>query len=203
MKLKVRLILLIFIFTKSITYSQDLSKLSEDKGFREIKLGSNISKFNCFKLNNSLKPFTYKYYSGIYNEISAYEFIPNSSYPYYKIGDIGIYEIKVLVYQNKIFQIEIIIEKNKDILELLKYRYGNYTSFDNSTIPEYSWNTNNGIAFKLHGYDNKSKLTVNSYILEYEDSLYWKALMEINESKNEAEKRERINKLKEQAKTQF
>lgn len=205
MKLKFYQLFFILLLTSYSTYSQELLKLTEDRGFREIKLGANIDQFNCFKLDNSLRPhITLALYYAVADEITAYIFTPNEDYPYHKIGDVEIFRITVLAHQGRIFEIGINIKKNNDIFELLKYRYGNYTSFDNTVLPKYSWDIKEGITCKLIGYGKADeRLEIKSYVIKYIDNPYWKILSEKNNQKIESIKRAKENELKKQAKNQF
>lgn len=198
------LIALCFIVVfQNYTFSQSLSSLSIDRGFREIKLGSSINNYNCFVLNDNLKPsLSFLFLGDVGEEISAYEFVANADYPYKEIGDIEILQMSVLVRNEKIIRIKLILEKRNDILQLLTYRYGEHTKYEDMVMPKYLWEANSGITCTLIGL-GKMPVTTYSYILEYNDQKYWDSLKEEVTKRQEFNKQVKERKLKEQAKTQF
>lgn len=199
-------IIFIFLFTYQIIFSQSLQTLKEDRGYKEIKLGSNINQYNCFeRIGKATGGQSLVFATAGINQskISVHKFVPNSDYPYYKIGDVDIFEIMVTVHVDRIMSIKFKIEKNNDILPLLKYRYGPNTSYKELVMSTYKWETNDGIVCSLNGYGGIKGMTTYAYILEFEDIGYMALLKEKSLEQREANSRAKEKELRNQARTSF
>lgn len=206
MKFKVKslCVILFFMFSNHILYSQSLYNLKEDKGYKEIKLGNDITEYDCFEQIGRPTGFQSLAFatSGIdQSKILNYKFAPNSQYPYYKIGDVEIYNLEVMTYNQKIYEIKIYLAPHVDILPILKYRFGENTSYDDLLFPSYKWKTNDGIVCELIGYGGGER--IKTYILQYKDEKIADIMKQEAEKQKESNRLERERKLRNQAKSGF
>ena len=135
------------------------------------------------------------------SKMMIYDFVPNSDYPYYKIGNIDLHKMEVMTYKGKIYKITIYLPPHTDILPLLKYRYGEHTKYDELVFPIYEWETSNGITCELMGYGGGSE--VKTYLLKYEDRNIKERIKMDAEKQKEINQRNKERKLREQARTDF
>lgn len=128
-------------------YSQSIERLEENRGFKEIKLGKSIDEFERFVKKDSTN---IKYFGAMgYDADYAFD-IPNSDYE--KIGESEVFKIFVKVYENKIFEINIIFEKSPEIIELLNIAYGKMTMGNNET-KSLIWETKNIRCWYMEFYE--------------------------------------------------
>ncbi len=127
--------LIIFFLGIQLVSSQSSQKLEEKNGFREIKLGNNITDYPNFIKKNSEND----QYFGPWID---FEYILDlKSTRYDKIGNATIHRIFAKTHENKIYAIKIILEKNYEVIELLKSLYGEPT-WDNLQADLIEWKTN-------------------------------------------------------------
>ena len=120
--------ILIFI-TISINYfSQNSQKLDENNGFRDIKLGSEISSYKYALKGTVQNDILYRFYINNNSYSFRYpgaEYVierPNKNFD--KLGNAKILGIFLSVYNNKIYNIKIVIEFTFETYELMKFAFG-------------------------------------------------------------------------------
>lgn len=148
---KIAFYFLILLSSVQSIYSQDLEKLKENNGFRDIKLGSDVQDNLAFIKKDS----TNIKYFGVWTE---YDYIFNHSYykGYDKIGDVEIYRVFVKTFNDKIFDIRLILEKDFEVIELLNLAYGKAT-FDSLEGDSLYWKIDNiecGLSGRWDGIKN-------------------------------------------------
>ncbi len=196
--------LLLFLLVSNTFYAQNLEVLKEDRGYKEIRLGNDISQYNCFKQEgrpHGAQSLALAVGGKDQSKIMVYNFLPNSDYPYYKIGDVEIYKLEVMTYNQKIYEIKIYLAPHVDILPILKYRFGDYTNYDEMIFPTYKWKTNNGIVCELLGYGGDDY--IKTYILKYTDEKITDLMEQEAENQKEFDRLKKERKLKDQAKSGF
>ncbi len=145
--LKCNLKILIFIFLKFSFFAQNIDKLDEKKGFKEILIGDSFDKWK-----SSLK------YNGINNDGSSeYLFIGSCCK---KLFDYNIEQINIVFYQNKIVEIRIITEK----FQKPKNISGEFTEFREDDFKKI-----NDSFISLFGKPSSVEIPENSGIVIY----YW------------------------------
>lgn len=143
MKLKTICLLILLFFSKS--FSQDIKKLENNNGFRSIKLGSEIRNYPNFIKKSEQNS---KYFSPWFE----YDYILNlkKENDFKKIGDAEILQILAKVYNNKIYQIQIVTEKDNEVIEMLETAYGK-PNFDDIKADILGWRTESGIQCEVMG----------------------------------------------------
>jgi hypothetical protein len=159
--IKTLLICLLVLFSPSL-FSQELKNLKEKNGFREIKLGTDVSKYPyLIKQDSSNKKF--------FGNMADYDYIVNHKYTK-KFDSVGNGEIKKVVvktYQKKIFQILLLVDDYYFSIEkMLELNFGKSTSIFNSSL---EWETE-GINLTLFGcVTENSQINCNHLMLIYTD----------------------------------
>ena len=151
MKHKLKYLLIFFAFSNS--YGQDLSELERRHGFKDIKLGMVIDSVKGFKLKKEFKErdqFPAKLYE-----------VEHPSYE--TIGEVKVKEIELKTYKDRIYEINVITEKDARLMKALESLYGK-SDYDmkNET---YFWKTDSLILkFKSEG-KNKLQMLYVSYAI--------------------------------------
>ncbi|WP_435255483.1 hypothetical protein [Tenacibaculum sp. A30] len=132
------LIVLFLIYYTQDSKAQNIERLRINNGFRTIKLGTDVHLYPEFIKKNSSNS---KYF-GFLLEDYHYIFNHKNNRKFDKIGNAKIFRILVKTYQNKIFKIDITLEKNRETSELLKLAFGKPTYNIKNNL---TWKTNNNI----------------------------------------------------------
>ncbi len=143
MKIIKALLICLLVLLSSKLLSQELSNLKEKNGFREIKLGTDVSKYPyLIKQNSSNKTF--------FGNYADYDYIVNQRYTK-KFDSIGNGEIKKVVvktYQKKIFEILLLVDDYYfNIKKMLELNFGKSASIIDSSL---QWETE-GISLTVLG----------------------------------------------------
>ena len=104
---------ILFLFLYTYTNGQDISKLDQKNGFKDINLGANIKKFiHKFDKEEDGKGIGYD----IYSTKDSYEYI----------GYIPIEKVSIFVYKEKVHEIKVFIdlEMYEDVKKVLSKAYG-------------------------------------------------------------------------------
>jgi hypothetical protein len=140
----------LFVFLLSVCLGQNLSELDKRNGFKDIKLGSHIDSVKGFKLKKEFKEkdqFPAKLYEVDHPD-------------YKKIGEVEVYKIELKTYQDLIYEINVIADKDERLMKALESLYGK-SDYDmkNET---YFWKTDNLILkFKSEGKHRLQMLYVS------------------------------------------
>ncbi|WP_034058507.1 hypothetical protein [Lacinutrix jangbogonensis] len=135
--IKIKLFTLLIIIFSSNSFSQNLERLSQNRGFKEIKLGKNINEFDRFVKKDTTN---LKYFGALgYNSDYAYDFIDTE---YENIGNSNVKRIFIWVFDNEIYKIKIYFERSQEVIENLKIAYGEPTSEgSNKNLKSLIWKT--------------------------------------------------------------
>jgi len=175
----IRLItLVVFISFVQTSLSQNLEKLKENNGFREIKLGFDIKDYPEFVKKDSTN---LKYFGAVGSDYN-YIFDQVIKDGYDKIGDADIYRIFAKTFKGKIFKINITLKKDYGTIKMLKLVFGK-PSFENMELGMLRWTTDNNIECEFMGYIEFFK---NDYIRFTEIGI--EKLHEKNKKENEKKK---------------
>ena len=160
---------LIFITISLNCFSQNLQKLDENNGFRDIKLGSEINKYqdeieatvsnHLVYVNNNPYSISYGYDYAIKR--------PNNKYE--KIGEAKILGIFLSVYKSKIREIKVVTEFRLETYELMKLAYGNSLLGESSITA--NWFTKK-IFCSLNATSPKPDITIITYTDRYIDDQF-------------------------------
>lgn len=154
---------LIFFLVFIFCYPQNIEKLKNANGFRDIKLGSNIKEYPNFVKKSKLNEEFFGAWGWNYDYILDQKNEKNLK----KIGEAKIYRVFVKVDDNNvIYQISLVLDKNYDLLTMLDDAYGkpNFVNFD---LGFKNWKTDNNIECELNGFS--TKLETLYYFLTYTD----------------------------------
>lgn len=148
MKYTIKLFLAIF-FVHTMVPGHTQNSLEEKKGFQDIKLGSDITKYEGLQYKKDLKD----------KEIPESKLYVAKGGFYKNVGDIRIYKLEVKSFQDTIFEINILAEKNPDFYRALEKNFGkgNYSIKTNA----YEWNSKSvKLLYQSH---NKKKVQLTYY----------------------------------------
>lgn len=201
---KASLILLLLFLSTNLSNAQNLTVLNDDRGYKEIKLGSDINDYNCFEKKGNptgIASLSLALGGKDQSKIVIHNFHPNLDFPYYDIGDIKINGIEVMTYDEKIYEITLFLSPHRDILPILKYRFGNYTSFDDFVLPIYKWKTSMDIVCELLGYGIDGN--IENHLLKYKDERIIKRMKQEGKEQQELDRLKKDRELKDKAKSGF
>ncbi len=126
-----RLNILLFISISLNSFSQNIAKLEENNGFREIKLGSEISNYPfAIKPDKGSNLFNVYVYRDHYNFEYDYNYvIDRSNKNYEKLDNEKILGVYLSVFRGKIREICVVSEYSPSTFVTLKRVFGEPTSF--------------------------------------------------------------------------
>jgi hypothetical protein len=147
MKTKKILQLFLFLFCIQSLSAQNIERLKENNGFREIKLGSDVKDYPAFIKKDS----TNSKYFGLVGYEYEYIFEQGVKAGYDKVGDAEIYRILAKTFNGKIFKINVTLEKDYGTIKMLKLAFGE-PNFENMELGMLRWNTENNIECEFMGH---------------------------------------------------
>lgn len=145
------------IFT--FCHSQNIDKLKNSNGFRDIKLGTNINDYPNF-----VKSSENEEYFGARGWDYDYILDQGREKNYKKLGNAKIYRVFVKVNKSIIYEICLALDKDYEIIEMTENAYGKPT-FENNELGIKRWNTDNNIECELNGFS--TGLDYSHYYLTY------------------------------------
>lgn len=110
-----------------IVYSQDLDELEKRKGFKDIKLESDVNEIKGVEFRKDIKEkkeFPVKLYRVVHKD-------------YERIGTINVRSIELKVYNDKIYEIIVITDKDPRLMKSLEEAFGQPSY--NVRTDAYSW----------------------------------------------------------------
>ncbi len=110
-----------------LVYAQDLQELERRKGFKDIKLESNVNEVQGAEFKKDIrekKEFPVKLYSLVNKD-------------YERIGEIRIKSIELKVYKDKIYEIIVVTDKDPRLMKSLEEAFG--PPAYNARSDAYSW----------------------------------------------------------------
>lgn len=149
---------LLFLLITTRSSAQNTEALNERNGFKDIKLGSLIDSIPEAKLK---KEFTIE--GNVYPS-ALYEVKVDGS-PYAHIGDIEVHSITLKTYRQKIYEIDIITDKDPRLMEAMENVYGK-TTWDKSKN-RYFWKSDQLILmYSTYGKKDKElELLYKSFLV--------------------------------------
>ena len=147
--------LILLIVSSTLVYSQDVSELEKRFGFKDIKLESEISEYPQLELTN---------HKHTTEGVEIYQ-ATKDSYP--SIGDIKVFDVNVMAYEGKIFEITVVTKKDANLYKGLEKAFGK----PQNTVGygAYTWKTDKlSLVFRSH---SKSKLELKYHSFAYEQWL--------------------------------
>ena len=121
--------LFLFVFSAS-TFAQECNFLDERNGFRDIKLGTEISNYPEFVKKDGTNVNLFKY-----NNRADYVYVGKESD---KISNTNILYIYLILKDNLVNEITVFTHKEVNLYSVLKFAYGEPTS---KTDDQWVWNT--------------------------------------------------------------
>lgn len=167
-----KVITLLFFLIFSTCYTQNIDKLKNNNGFRDIKLGSSINNYPDFIKKNTEN----EEYFGAWGW--DYDYFLNNEIEklYSKLGESNIYKFFIKVdNSNSIYKISLVLEKTPEVIQMLEYVYGKPT-FENNELGLKDWVTDNDIkcellaTFNTYMYITYTKMNLKNKTLQ-EDEL--------------------------------
>jgi hypothetical protein len=142
----------VFLMISFSAWSQDVSELEERFGFKDIRLEAEISDYPQFELSGK-KHDT--------EGVSIYEATRDS---YTSIGDIKIFDVTVLAYRGRIFEITVVTKKDSKLYKGLEKAFGK----PQITVGygAYTWKTDK-LSLVFRSY-SKSKLELKYHSFGFE-----------------------------------
>lgn len=120
-----------FLMVGFAVAAQSVSELDARRGFKEIKLGSDIKGFPEFKEVGV---------SSHNAKVQLYEYLPDSPEARHShIGDIRIFKIKMEAYEGKVFQVQIWLPYKDHLLPAYQKAFGNPQEEDARDIDSYAY----------------------------------------------------------------
>ncbi|ELR73657.1 hypothetical protein C900_02061 [Fulvivirga imtechensis AK7] len=145
--------LLALIFVNHITVAQDASELDKRNGFKDIKMASNVSAYEGLEFKKDIDDDTFP---------DAKLYIAKKGH-YESIGTLKIYDLEVKVYNDSIFEIRVITEKDPNLYKGLKKAFGE-PKFGYRT-GYYHWTGEQlGLAYGSYS-NNKIEMVYTSYVM--------------------------------------
>jgi len=142
-------IFFVFLILSTSVLSQDLAELDRRGGFKDLKLTSDISQYEGLEFKKNIEDETFP---GAQLYVNKKDF-------YTSIGTIKIHKLEVKCYKGKIYDINIIVDKDPNMYKGLEKSFGE---------PQYSvrakayyWSTEN-IRLLYRSY-SKTKLEMGYY----------------------------------------
>ncbi len=160
--IKLKIFLLLILFFNINSFSQNLERLSKNRGFKEIKLGKNINEFDRFVKKDTTN---LKYFGALgYDSDYAYDFV-NTEYE--NIINSNVNRIFVWVVDNEIYKIQILFDRSEEVIEYLKIAYGEPTSEGgNKNLKSLIWKTEKERCWHMNVGEDSALLTYLDFELE-------------------------------------
>lgn len=140
-------------FIVSATYAQDLNELEKRHGFKDIRLGMIADSVTGVKFKKEIREK---------DEFPARLFVVDHP-DYSRIGDVKVKSIELKAYQDLIYEISVIVEKDTRLMKALESIYGK-AEYDmkNET---YFWKTENLILKFRSSGKNHLELLYTSFVI--------------------------------------
>lgn len=157
-------ITIITLLLASFLVNAQVTELDEKRGFQDIKLGSDPKGYSSLEFKKTTKDDHFKKNKKDESLPEVDLYVPSGE-NYEEVGGIKIHKLIVKAFDNKIYSIEILAEKNPDFYKGLEARYGeaNYSLPSNS----YVWNGKEvRLSFKSH---SKNKVMLTYFMFAVKD----------------------------------
>jgi len=143
-----------FVFAMLTSNGQDIAELERRNGFKDIKLGMHIDSLNAeIKLRKEI----------LEQDQYPAKILSVTSPGLLSIGEVSVNKIEVRTYKDRIYQIEVLTEKDARLMKALESVYGK-SAYDmkNQT---YFWRGNT-LILKFRSYSrNQLELLFTSYLI--------------------------------------
>lgn len=151
-KMALRFVLGLVILSH-FTVAQDVSELDKRNGFKDIKLASNVSAYEGLEYKKDIEDETFPN-AKLYTAKKGH---------YESIGNLKIYDLEVKVYNDSIFEIRVITEKDPNLYKGLKKAFGE-PQFGYRT-GYYYWSSDR-LRLSYGSYsNNKIEMIYNSFVM--------------------------------------
>jgi len=184
-----------FFFAISLnSFSQNLQKLEENNGFRDIKLGSEITNYTdaIYITDQNIELSELYKKTGYDLKYRNHYYISSKNTKYNYLGNAKISAILLKVFEGKIFEITVVTEYSQDTFDLMKLAYGEPLMGKTSDSPFSIWEVKNIYCFFYRDQIN-STLQKRISIIKYTDVII-KEQFELVEKEKEKEKQKEKQK---------
>jgi hypothetical protein len=185
---------LLFFAISLNSFSQNLQKLEENNGFRDIKLGSEITNYTdaIYITDQNIELSELYKETGFDLKYRNHYYISSKNTKYNYLGNAKILAILLKVFKGKIFGIEVVTEYSQDTFDLMKLAYGEPLMGKTSDSPFSSWEVKNIYCFFYRNHIN-STLQKRISIIKYTDMII-EEQYELVEKEKEKEKQKEKQK---------
>ena len=147
-------LMLIIFFGWTLTgYAQGVEELDRRNGFKDIKLTSPVSSYEGLEYKKDIEDEVF---------VNSKVYVPKKGH-YESIGTIKIHELEVMSYNDAIYKIRIITEKDPNLYKGLKKAFGEpeYALRSN----KYFWGTDNLVLTYVSHSKSKIEMVYFSYVM--------------------------------------